>query len=169
VTDRARELGGFHRILVVFAGALAVACVDTSPNRVKLTTGIDKATLSVTKGPLVTVLAGSFDFELSVGDLASGSEVVSEAPSFQLVGAGEQAGLGIDALPPAGTFPLTLEAGAKQTVVFTLTDQNTLAAADAAAVCAGPVRIVASYRDSLSGNRATSIESGPTTVSGCSP
>jgi len=157
-------------LVLAAAGCLAcLACVDTSPDRVKLTATVGAVDLSVTKGPLVTSLSGTLSFGLSVGDLASGDDVMAAAPTFQLTSAGEQAGPGIDALPASGTFPLTLASGETRAVVFSLTDQNTLDAAELSSLCAGPVRVVASFRDSLSGDRATSVQSEPVTVKGCSP
>jgi hypothetical protein len=168
MSTRPSEHGGVFAFTLL-TGAFVAGCVNTSPDRVKSTTHIEQAQLSVTKGPLVTSIGGSFDFVIAIGDLASSDDVIGDAPTFQLVGAGEQAGPGLDALPPSGTFPLTLRSGAQKSITFALTDQNTITAAETSVVCAGPVRIVATYRDSLGGDRAISTESDPTTVAGCSP
>jgi hypothetical protein len=148
-------------LALLFAG-----CVDTSPNRVKLTAGVDKVDLSIKTGALVTDLSGSFSLELAVGDLASSSEVIDAQPTFQLVPE-NQAGIGLDALPPASTFPLTLSSGATESILFTLTTQNTLTAAEVSQVCGATVRVVGTFHDSVDGDRAVSVQSDPVTISGC--
>jgi len=150
---------------IIAAALLTAACVDTSVDRVKLTTTIDHVSLSVAQGTLVSTLSGGFDWVLDVGDLASGDDVIAAAPSFQLAG-GTGAAVVLDAVPST-SFPLTLKSGESLTVHFTLNDQKSLAAADVTSVCAGPVQVVASFRDTLGGDRATSVDSDATTVAGC--
>ena len=159
-----------RRALVVAAiGAVATTgCVDTSPDRVKLTATIQNVALSVTQGSLVTTLGGTFDVELDVGDLASADATIQDPPSFQLVQAtGQQDLATLDAVASGGGFPLTVKSGEKQTVTFTLSDRNTLAAADVTSVCAGTVEIAGSLTDSLTADRPLAFESSPATLGGC--
>jgi hypothetical protein len=148
---------------------LAIAgCVDTSPTRVELTAAVERVSLSVQQGSLVASLQGTFDLALAVGDLAPGDATIADPPTFQLVAASDRAKLAVlDALPEGAAFPVTLKSGQNLTLHFSLTAQNTLAAADQPKICAGPVVVVASYRDSLSGGRATSVDGPPARITGC--
>jgi hypothetical protein len=145
------------------------ACVDTSPDRVKLTAAVKNVAFTVTQGSLVTTLGGTFDVELDVGDLASDSATVTNAPSFQLVLAKDQKTLKLlDALPSGEGFPLTVKSGEHRTLSFSLTDRNTLdSTCDVACVCAGPVQVVGSLRDSLTADRPLAFTSDLATLSGC--
>jgi hypothetical protein len=155
-------------VLALAVSLVSVGCVDTSPNRVKLTASVDSVSLVVKPSSLVTDLSGSFQLGLVVGDLASSNDVIQEAPTFQVVSA-DGAGIGIDALTSGTTFPLTLSSGENTTLTFTLTDQNSLTSDEHTRLCAGPVKVVASFRDSLGGNTATSVSSSAISVGGCSP
>lgn len=155
---------------ILLATALELSgCINTSPDRVKLTALVNNVTLSVTQGSLVATLGGSFDVEFDVGDLASDSATITDPPSFQLVLVKDQKTLKLlDAVPAAGGFPITVKSGEHRTLSFTLSDRNTLdSTCDLACVCAGPVQITASLRDSLTADRPLSFESGSTTLSGC--
>ena len=154
---------------VAFASSATLsACVDTSPDRVRLSASVKNVALSVTAGSLVTTLAGTFDVDLSVGDLASGDATIKDPPSFQLVVAKTQKTLRVlDAVPSGGGFPLTVKSGEHLTVSFTVGDTNTLEASDLTALCAAPVQIAASLTDTLTADRPTAFESAAVTLSGC--
>ena len=143
------------------------ACVDTSPDRVKLVAEVWNVRLAVQAGALVTSLSGTFDLVLQVGDLASDA-TIADPPSNQLVVAEDQSSLlTLDALPSSVSFPLTLSSGEKRTLAFTLTDANTLGAADITRLCAGPSQIAVTFTDSLKGGKPTLAESAAVTPSGC--
>jgi len=154
-----------------FAVALAMlvtGCPNTSPNRVKLTASVNAVSLSVAQSSLVTTLSGTFDVELDVGDLSSADATITDPPSFELVSAAAQSSLRkLDAVPVGDTFPITVTTGEHRLIHFSLSDGNTLAAADVTKVCAGPVEIAASLNDSLTGDRPTAFESPAATVTGC--
>jgi hypothetical protein len=159
-----------HGLAILLAPVICLsACVNTSPDRVKLTASVMNVALSVTQGSLVATLSGTFDVELDVGDLASGSATITDPPSFQLVLVKDQKTLKLlDALPSGGGFPLTVKTGEHRTLSFTLSDRNTLdGTCDLACVCAGPVEIVGSLRDTLTADRPMAFESGSATLSGC--
>jgi hypothetical protein len=157
-------------VTFLLTSALCVsACVNTSPDRVKLTATVRNVALTVTQGSLVTSLGGTFDVELDVGDLASDSATITDPPSFQLVLVKDQKTLKLlDAVPSGGGFPLTVKSGEHRTLSFSLSDQNTLdATCDIACVCAGPAQIAASLRDTLTADRPLAFASSPTTLAGC--
>jgi hypothetical protein len=145
------------------------ACINTSPDRVKLTASVKNVALSVTPGSLVATLSGTFDVELDVGDLASDSATITDPPSFQLVLVKDQKTLKVlDAVPSGGGFPITVKSGERRTLSFTLSDRNTLdSACDLACACAGPVQVAGSLTDSLTADRPLAFESGAATLSGC--
>ena len=157
-------------LAILFASAVCVSsCVDTSPDRVKLTVAVKNVAVSVTQGSLVATLSGTFDVEFDVGDLAAGSSTITDPPSFQLVLVKDQKTLKLlDAVPSGGGFPITVSSGEHRTLSFTLSDRNTLdGTCDLACVCAGPVEVVGSLRDSLTLDRPLSFASGSATLSGC--
>jgi hypothetical protein len=143
-------------------------CVNTSPNRVKLTASVEDASLSVAQGSLVTSLSGTFQVTLSLGDLASQNSVVSAPPTFTLVTEKDHTSLAnLDAVLAGNAFPVTLKPGDDVALSFSLSDTNTLAASDITAVCAGPVAVAATLEDSANGDAPISVESPGTTVSSC--
>jgi hypothetical protein len=145
---------------------LSAGCVDTSPDRVKLTAEVRDVSLTLEEGALVTALTGSFGLELSVGDYA-GEAVTVEAPTVDLVTADDRTSLlRVDALPVGVEFPLTIAEDASRTVTFELTDENTVDADQTSRLCAGPVRVSVTYRDSLA-DRPSLVESGPAPLAGC--
>jgi hypothetical protein len=142
--------------------------VDTSPSRVELTASVEHVALSLSQGSLVTSLSGTFELALAAGDLAAADATIADPPTFQLVAAGDRTKLAVlDALPEAATFPVILKAGQNVTLHFVLTGRNTLPATDQPKICAGPVVVVASFRDPLSADRATTVDGAPTRVGGC--
>lgn len=155
--------------MLVLAFALgSTACVDTSPDRVKLTAEVTGATLTVAAGSLVTALSGGFALDLALGDLASHDSAVATAPSIDLVAASTNATLRVlDATPSGDGFPLTLKPGDHPSLAFTLSDQNTLSMSDEAAACAGPVRISVDVVDAANGDEPTLATSGDVSISGC--
>lgn len=152
---------GFIVSLVLLATS---SCVDTSPDRVKLTAEVRDVELTVEEGLLAGAVTGRFALALSVGDLA-GEAVTVEAPTPDLVTADERESLRrIDALSTP-EFPLTVGADETVVVAFELTDGNTFAPDEADAFCA-PLRISLTYRDSLA-DRPSLVESSPVTPDGC--
>lgn len=146
----------------------ATACVDTSPDRVKLTAEVTGATLTVAAGSLVTALSGGFALDLALGDHAPHESTVATAPSIDLVTAGTNATLRVlDATPSGDGFPLTLKPGDHPSLAFTLSDQNTLSSTDETAACAGPVRISVTVVDAANGDEPTLATSGDVSISGC--
>ena len=144
------------------------ACVDTSPDRVKLVADISQVNFAVTQSSLVTSLSGTLVMDLDLGDLAQQEAVVSDPPTFQLVTATSQATLVIlDALPQGQTFPIRMMPGNQVTVPFSLNDQKTLAAGDIDKICAGQVQVAGSLRDTTNGDRPLAFDSDPVNVSGC--
>ena len=60
------------------------------------------------------------------------------------------------------TFPLVVNKGASQTVMFMMSSTKVLSAADRSALCAGQVMIVGTVMDSLKGG-TDSLSSNPIT------
>jgi len=155
-------------VSVAVACTAASGCVNTSPDRVKLSASVENAVLAVTTGSLVTTLSGTFDVELDVGDLASGDATVDAPPSFQLVVEKDQSTIRVlDATLVADAFPLTVRSGEHRTLHFSLTGANTLETGDVTRACTGPVQVAASLQDSLTADRPTAFESSGVTLSGC--
>jgi hypothetical protein len=144
------------------------ACVDTSPDRVKLVAGISNVQLAVAQSSLATSLGGTFDVRLELGDLAQQEATVSDPPTFQLVTATDRSTLVIlDALVQGTTFPVKVAPGADATLSYSLNDQRTLAAGDIDKICAGPVEVAGTLRDTSNGDRPLSFDSDAVTASGC--
>jgi hypothetical protein len=147
---------------------LLTACVDTSPDRVKLVANVANVQLTVAQSSLATSLSGTFDVNLDLGDLAQQEATVSDAPTFQLVTATERSTLVIlDALVQGTTFPVTVKPGTHATLSYALNDQATLAADDIGKICAGQVEIAGTLRDTSNGDRPLSFDSDAVNVSGC--
>lgn len=144
------------------------ACVDTSPDRVKLVANVANVQLTVAQSSLATSLSGSFDVMVDLGDLAQQEATVSDPPTFQLVTATDRSTLVIlDALVQGTTFPVTVKPGTHATLSYTLNDQKTLATEDKDKICGGQVEIAGTLRDTSNGDRPLSFDSDPVGVSGC--
>jgi hypothetical protein len=144
------------------------ACVDTSPDRVKLVANVANVQLTVAQSSLATSLSGSFDVMLDLGDLAQQEATVSDPPTFQLVTATDRSTLVIlDALVQGSTFPVTVKPGTHATLSYMLNDQKTLATEDRDKICAGQVEIAATLRDTSNGDRPLAFDSDPVNVAGC--
>jgi hypothetical protein len=117
---------------------------------------------------LVTVLTGSFDLELTLGDLASEDSTADESPSLFLVVADNQATVrALDALPEGESFPLTVSPGETRVLTMVLSDQNVLLGEGLDAVCGrGNLQVVGSLDESLS-DRAITFSSAPFVPTGC--
>jgi hypothetical protein len=156
------------RRVIVLVPLLLCACVDTSPDRVKLVANIADVQLTVAQSSLATSLAGTFAVNLELGDLAQQEATVSDPPTFQLVTATERSTLVVlDALVQGTTFPVKVAPGAHATLSYSLNDQKTLATDDIGKICAGQVEIAGTLRDTSNGDRPLSFDSEPLSVSGC--
>jgi hypothetical protein len=144
------------------------ACVDTSPDRVKLVANIANVQLAVSQSSLATSLSGSFVVNLDLGDLAQQEATVSDPPTFQLVTATDRSTLVIlDALVEGTPFPITVKPGTHASLSYSLNDQKTLTLGDIDKICAGQVEIAGSLRDTSNGDRPLSFDSDPVNASGC--
>jgi hypothetical protein len=156
------------RLALGLACLVATACVDTSPDRVKLVANIANVRLAVAQSSLATSLAGTFDVNLDLGDLAQQEATVSDSPTFQLVTATDRSTLVIlDALVQDTTFPVKVNPGGHVTLSYSLNDQEALAADDMSKICAGQVQVAGTLRDTSNGDRPLAFDSDAVTVSGC--
>jgi hypothetical protein len=124
--------------------------------------------IAVEDTALVTVITGSFDLELTLGDLASEDSTADQPPSLSLVVADNQALVRVlDAVPEGESFPLTVSPGETRVLTLVLTDQNVLPGEGIDAVCGrGNLQVVGSLDESLS-DRAITFSSAPFLPMGC--
>jgi hypothetical protein len=137
-----------------------LSCGDKSA--VSLSVILDQATIMAQSGQLGATLSGGFELKFELGPEASGPTTVTLG-SFAL-----QTATGSALFDPltfdAGNtvFPLVVSQGGKRTVTFTLSSTKLLTPDERDALCAGPVQIVGSVMDSLSGG-TDAVTSGPIT------
>jgi hypothetical protein len=145
---------------------LLPACVDTSPDRVKLTGSIDAASVSVSQALLATGLSGSFSLTLERGDLSESAATIDVAPVVSLLVDGTDAQVAtLDALPDP-SLPWSVAPDQSLAVTFTLTDQNVLDQPAADAVCSGSALIVSVLIQPENADAFT-VESTPVQPTGC--
>jgi hypothetical protein len=156
------------RLTASLVPLLLCACVDTSPDRVKLVASIADVQLTVAQSSLATSLSGSFAVRLELGDLAQQEATVSEAPTFQLVTVTNRSTLVVlDALVQGTTFPVKVTPGSTVVLSYELNDQKTLATGDLDRICAGEVQVAGTLRDTSNGDRPLSFDSLGVKPSGC--
>jgi hypothetical protein len=158
-----------RRLIAVAFGALgSTGCVDTSVDRVLLDARVESVEIEVQRTALVTVLSGTLELELELGDLAEASSTISDAPSFTLVQEDQTFVRVLDAVPDGSGFPVTVKPGATEAVSLTLSDENTLGADQYDVICgAGALQVVGLVKDSANGDESTSFASDSFSPSGC--
>jgi hypothetical protein len=122
-----------------------VSCGDKSA--VSLTAQVDQANVTVTTAPLGSTTTGGFELKLELGSEASGPTTVTLGNFTLQTAAGSPL---IDPLPVdpgSTTFPVVVNKGSSQTIMFTFSSSK----GDHGAICAGQVMIVGSVMDSLKG------------------
>jgi hypothetical protein len=151
----------------VSVALLLIGCVDTSPDRVKLTASVTDVGLTVAQSSLVTTLGGSFVLHVDLGDLAQGDTTIQDPPTFQLVTAQNRSELVVlDALVQDSSFPLKVSPGNKLALSYKLNDQQSLPSDGITSICVGDVQIAGTLRDTASGE-PTAFESPAVKASGC--
>jgi hypothetical protein len=144
-------------------------CVDTSVDRVLLDARVESVEIEVEQTALVTVLRGTFDLVLELGDLAEQPSTVSDAPSFTLVQSEDQAFVRVlDGVPSGSGFPVTVQPGTTESISLTLSDENTLGADQFDVICAaGALQVVGLVKDDANGDESTSFASSSFSPGGC--
>ena len=168
------QLGGavYRWPMVRFSsvGAVLVAAVATwgcgSKDAVTLGAKVRNVQISVEQKTLGTQLGGGFELFLEVGAEASGGSTVT-LETFGLVRGGDTLDSPLQATPQGVTFPLTVGKGQSKTVSFVIDSASLLDPATKDAICAGPVRVSGSIKDTLSGGERTPLSSSDVTPSGC--
>jgi len=157
---------GWASVLVLSTGLSA--CVDTSPDRVKLTASVSDVSLTVARSSLVTSLAGSFALHLNLGDLADQTATMTDPPTFQLVTASNRSEVAaLDAILQGATLPVTVKPGNSVVLSYKLNDQASLPQATLDSACAADVAVAGTLRDSSNGDQPLAFESLPTKPTGC--
>ena len=152
----------------VAVSSILVGCVDTSPDRVKLTASVTDVTLTVSQSSLATSLGGSFTLRLNLGDLAQESATVTDAPTFQLVTVKDRSTVsGLDALVQSATFPVTVTPGNSVALSYKLNDQQSLPQAALSTMCSEAVQITATLKDSSNGDQPLTVDSPSIAPTGC--
>jgi hypothetical protein len=145
-------------------GSLAslAACGDKSA--VSLTVTLQEPTVSATNHTLGTELGGGFVLELNLGPEASGPATVTAGNFALQTASGSTLIEPLHADPSGSSFPLVVAKGSSQKMTFVISSDELLDAPTRDALCAGPVVIVGSVMDSLSGG-TDSVRSNPITPS----
>lgn len=163
-----RTLPDFLRLPLagVTLSCLALSAGCGGKDAVALSVFMSSASLEVKPATLGSQLEGGFTLGFELGPEAPRDTEVS-IESFTLAPAGSTGDL-VPLFTPETTesFPLTLKAGDKRSVVFSVSD-ITLSADQLQNVCAGSVEIRGSVRDSLSDDGISSVRSGAINVDGC--
>lgn len=159
---------GASATLLLLCTAAATACVDTSPDRVKLTAEITDVSFTVAQSSLVTSLSGSFALHLNLGDLAQESATVSNSPTFQLVTAQNRSTVtALDAVVQGATLPVTVAPGGSTVLSYKLNDQASIAQDAITTICSGNVLVTGTLKDSSNGDQPLTVDSAPTKPAGC--
>ena len=137
-----------------------VSCGDKSA--VSLSVVLEQPVVTATDHPLGTELGGGFVLEFDLGPDASGPATVTPGNFALQTAAGSVLVDPLHADPSGSSFPLVVAKGGKQQMTFVLSSDELLTATQRDALCAGPVIIVGSVMDSLSGG-TDSVRSAPIT------
>lgn len=150
----------------VFLTSIALSAGCGGKDSVALSVFMSSASLEVAPATLGSQLSGGFNLGFELGPEASGDTVVS-LESFTLAPSG-----GTEVLVPTfaptteEVFPITLKAGEKRSVAFSVSN-ITLSADQLEKVCTDTVEIRTSVRDSLSDDGISAVRSGAISVAGC--
>jgi hypothetical protein len=155
-----------RRVLAALIALSALGC--GSKGAVSLGANVQNPELLIEQLTLGPHLSGGFELRLELGSEATGNTSVS-LESFALVRASDQSALvaPLPAAPQGVEFPLDVPKGQTKLVSFVLDDQLVIDSAQRDSICAEPVEIVGSVRDSLSGGESTPLRSISFTISGC--
>ncbi len=143
-------------------GLLTLLAGCSAKDAVSLSVRISQSAITVRQGAFGGSLSGSFQVQLTVGPEASGPSTVMPQ-SFSL---NTESGMAlVDALKVESdaTFPLSVGKGETKSVKFTIEPS----AIDHDAACAGPLKVLGSFSDSLKGGTEP-VQSDPI-VPGCDP
>ena len=142
--------------------ASLAACGDKSA--VSLTVTLQEPAVSATNHTLGTELGGGFVLEFDLGPEASGPTTVTPGNFALQTASGSVLVDPLPADPSGSSFPLVVAKGSTQKMTFVISSDELLDPATRDALCAGPVVIVGSVMDSLSGG-TDSVRSNPITPS----
>jgi hypothetical protein len=148
------------------AGLLLLGCVDTSTERVKLTSEVGSAALAVERNSLVARVSGSFTLILERGDLSESGATIHEAPALSLLVSATGASImSLDAVPEPPP-PWSVDPGQTRSVTFTLTDENTTEPNAQEMLCDASGLVVTGLLKPPGGDALT-FESAPIAPTGC--
>jgi hypothetical protein len=130
----------------------------SAKDAVSLSVRISQSALTVNSGTFSGSLSGTFQVVLTVGPEASGSSTVTEQTCALQTQSGTSL---VDVLTVSSdaTFPLVVGKGETKTVTFTIAPSSI----DHDAACAGQLKILGSFGDSLNGGVNESVQSDPIT------
>jgi hypothetical protein len=125
---------------IVLAGATISCSADEDPVNLSIT--VEESALSFSPAQLGGLLSGDFKLRMALGEYAPVAVLLPSAPSFRLLDAKDEAV--VDPLPvqtTSGSFPLELQPGDSQVVLFQLASSKLLGEEESGKVCGGLVRI----------------------------
>jgi hypothetical protein len=131
----------------------------SAKDAVSLSVDISQSALTVSNGTFGGSLSGTFQVALTVGPEASGSSTVTEQ-SFALQTESGTSLVDVLMVNSDTAFPLVVGKGETKTVTFTIPPSSI----DHDAACAGQLKILGSFGDSLNG-ATESAQSDPITPS----